>query len=76
MPKMIQVRNVPEAVHRRLKAKAALAGKSLSEYLLEVMTEYAQALTPDEIAERLRRMPPVAPGMSSAELVRAERDSR
>lgn len=33
MKKMIQIRNVPEAVHRKLKARAACAGMSLSDYL-------------------------------------------
>lgn len=34
MPKMIQIRNVPDELHRRLKARAALASMTLSEYLL------------------------------------------
>ena len=76
MSKMIQIRNVPEALHRKLKARAASAGMSLSDYLLIEMRKVAEIPTIDEIRERVRSLPPVELPISAAELVRAERDSR
>ncbi len=55
---MIQIRNVPDALHRKLKVRAAEAGMSLSDYLLAEVERVAAAMTPDEIKEQLRRLPP------------------
>lgn len=46
----IQVRDVPEDVHRRYKARAAAAGMSLQEYLLAELVEGASLLSPAEVA--------------------------
>jgi plasmid stability protein len=51
---LIQIRNVPEDVHRMLKARAALAGTSLSDYLLREITRVAEAPTPEELDARIR----------------------
>ncbi len=72
---MIQIRNVPEALHRRLKAKAAMEGISLSELLLRRAAAEAETPTVDELRARLAALPPVATDMSAAELVRADRES-
>src|SRR4030065_186194 len=61
MSVMIQIRNVPEALHRRLKARAAEAGMSLSDYLLADLRRAAERPTPDELRERVRARPGVAP---------------
>ena len=53
MGKMIQVRNVPEVLHRSLKARAATAGMSLSDYLLGEHREIAERPTLAEFRERL-----------------------
>ena len=45
MPVMIQVRHVPDALHRRLKARAALAGMALSDYLLLELRSVAERPT-------------------------------
>jgi len=74
MSKMIQIRNVPDSLHRTLKARAALAGTSLSEYLLEEIRREAQRPTLAELQERLRKRAPVTPRLSPAEAVREERD--
>jgi antitoxin FitA len=74
MPTMIQIRNVPEALHRRLKSRAALAGMSLSEYLLNEIKEVAERPTLDELRARLQSRPSVTPPVGPAEAVRAERD--
>ncbi len=42
MSKMIQIRNVPDGLHRRLKARAAMAGRSLSDYLLNEIRRAAE----------------------------------
>lgn len=76
MPRMIQIRNVPDALHRTLKARAALAGMSLSDYLLAELRQVAERPTLDELRERLRRQEPVSLRESAAKAVRAERDSR
>ena len=73
---MIQIRNVPERLHRELKARAARAGMTLSDYLLDIVRTAAQRPEPDELLRRVRERSPVYPSESPAEAVRAERDSR
>ncbi len=76
MPKMIQIRNVPDALHRQLKARAALAGMSLSDFLLVEIRQSAERPTLAEMRERLAGRVPVVPAVSPADAVRAERDGR
>jgi antitoxin FitA len=76
MPKMIQLRNVPEALHRQLKSRAALEGMSLSDYLLAEISRIAERPTPSELRARLRTRQPVESELSSAEAVRLERHKR
>jgi plasmid stability protein len=73
---MIQIRNVPDALHRRLKSRAALAGMSLSDYLLGEIREVAERPTLDELRARLARRSSMTPSLAPAEAVRAERDCR
>ena len=74
MPTMIQIRNVPEALHRQLKSRAALAGMSLSDYLLGEIRQVAERPTLDELRARLERRSGVTPSVTPAQAVRAERD--
>jgi plasmid stability protein len=74
MTTMIQIRNVPDTLHRRLKSRAALAGMSLSEYLLSEIRQVAERPTLDELRARLERRPPMTPSVEPAQAVRAERD--
>ena len=74
MSKMVQIRNVPDKLRRRLKARAALAGLSLSAYLLAHLREVAEQPTVDELQARLQRHPPLKLSISPADAVRAERD--
>ena len=76
MTTMIQIRNVPDAVHRRLKSRAALAGMSLSDYLLDEIRRMAERPTLSELQARLRSRPAAALSMEPVEAVRAERDLR
>ena len=73
---MIQLRNVPDALHRRLKARAAMAGMSLSDYLLLEIKEIAEKPTLLEMRERLHQRDPISVAIDTASLVREERDSR
>lgn len=73
---MIQIRNVPDALHRRLKSRAALAGMSLSDYLLQQIREVAERPTIEEMRARLARRSPVSVSIDPVNAVRAERDSR
>jgi antitoxin FitA len=74
MPSMIQIRNVPDPLHRRLKSRAALAGMSLSDYLLGQIREVAEKPTLEELRARLQRRTAVTPSVTPAQAVRAERD--
>lgn len=74
MSTMIQIRNVPDALHRRLKSRAALAGMSLSDYLLSEIRELAARPTLEELRSRLERRSSVMPSIAPVEAVRAERD--
>jgi antitoxin FitA len=76
MPKMIQVRNVPDNLHRKLKSRAALEGLSLSDYVLREMEHVAERPTLKEMAERLASRTPVKYKRSPVEILREERDSR
>jgi plasmid stability protein len=73
--KSVQIRNVPDAVHRRLKVRAAQAGMSLSDLLLAEVVRLASLPTADEMRERLRARKPVRLSESAAEALRKERDS-
>jgi len=76
MSKMIQLRNVPDALHRSLKARAAMAGMSLSDYLVNEIREIAERPTLAELRERLQRRKPVVVELDAARLVREEREAR
>lgn len=76
MTKMIQIRNVPDPLHRELKARAARAGMSLSDYLLRIVRRATDRATPEEMRARLAEREPVEPAESTAEAVRSERDAR
>ena len=71
---MIQIRNVPDALHRRLKSRAALAGMSLSDYLLSEIRQVAERPTLDELRARLEHRPGTTLSVDPAAAVRAERD--
>jgi len=73
---MIQLRNVPEGLHRTLKARAALAGMSLSDYLVTEIRRVAERPTIAELRERLERRTPANSRVSAADAVREERDGR
>jgi len=76
MSAMIQIRNVPDALHRELKSRAALAGMSLSDYLLDEIRQVAERPTLDQLRARLESRPAVSLSLAPADAVRAGRDMR
>ena len=74
MTAMIQIRNVPDRLHRQLKSRAALAGMSLSDYLLNEIRYVAERPTLDELRARLASRSSVTPSVSPTDAIRAERD--
>jgi len=76
MSKLIQLRNVPDALHRQLKVRAARSGLPLSDYLIREVRKIAEKPTPEQMRERLRLREPYRGRVSPTEVVREERDSR
>lgn len=74
MTKMIQIRNVPDDLHAKLKARAAEARLSLSDYLLGELERSADQMTDAEILRRLERLESIDAPQSSAEIIRELRD--
>ena len=72
---MVQVRNVPDALHRKLKARAATAGQSLSEYLLTELERVAARPTREEMLTRLHSRTRVRLKTAAAVVIREERES-
>ncbi len=73
---MVQIRNVPDDLHRGLKARAALEGQSLSEFALAELRRSMERPSRRELIERVRSHEPVMQGTPSATAVRDERDGR
>jgi antitoxin FitA len=70
---MVQVKGVPESVHRTLKARAALRGQTLSDYLRSEMERLAARPSPDELLALLDHDAPAELGESAAAEVRRSR---
>ncbi len=76
MNKHVQIREIPEAIHRKLKTRAAAEGLSMSDYLRRLIERDLKRPNWDEIEARMKKMKPVTLSESTAESVRRERDSR
>ena len=76
MSTMLQVRNVPDNIHRTLKARAASRGLALSDYALEVLKREISRPTPDEMLRRFQALTRVGARESAASLVRKGREGR
>jgi antitoxin FitA len=74
--RLIQIRHVPDRVHRILKARAAEEGKTLSDYLLQEVERIADRPTLASLAERIRTRAKPEATLDSAAAVRAEREAR
>jgi antitoxin FitA len=75
MSKMVQVRNVPDTLHRKLKARAAMAGQSLSDYLLTELGRIAARPTREEMLARIHSRTRTRLRTETATIIREERDS-
>ena len=76
MGRMVQIRNMPDAMHRKLKARAAQAGLSFSDYLLRELRKIADQPTLDEMLARLNERERFQPTTPPAAVLREERDRR
>ena len=76
MSTMVQIRNVPVAFHRRLQARAATEGMSMSDYILREVGKALDRPTREETLARLRERPVLTLPKTAADLLRAERDAR
>jgi len=76
MSTMIQLRHVPDTLHRQLKARAALSGLSLSDYLIREVRKIAELPSAEEMQQRLRQREPYQGKLTPTAAVRAERDRR
>jgi plasmid stability protein len=76
MPKMIQIRHVPDAVHRKLKARAATKGMSLSDYLMLEINEIAKLPTMDDWLDHVATREPVELREPAAVTIRKIREGR
>ncbi|MGQ0743864.1 MAG: FitA-like ribbon-helix-helix domain-containing protein [Acidimicrobiales bacterium] len=73
---MLQIRNVPDDVHRRLKARAAIEGRSLSEMALAELTRSLERPTRRELIDRVQSRERAVVSQPPSEAVQAERDAR
>ena len=76
MAKTIQLRNVPDDVHRALKSRAGMLGLSLSDYLLAEIKKMAKGPTLVELRKRLHKREPISADIDAARIVREERERR
>jgi len=76
MSKMIQLRNVPDSLHRTMKARAAMAGVSLSDYIIREIRRMAERPTMEELRQRVAKREPVKLPVSAADIIRAGREER
>ncbi len=73
MSKMLQIRNVPDDLHRRLKSRAAITGMSMSDYVLREIERSLSRPTREEVFARIAELPPIELDPSPAEVLREER---
>jgi len=73
---MVQIRNVPSDFHRRLKARAAIEGMSMSDFILREVGKALDRPTRQEVLSRLRGPAPRKLRRKAADVIREERDAR
>ena len=76
MSTTLQIRNVPDEVHRRPESRAALAGMSMSEYVLRAIEKLLSRPTHEEVFARIAELPPIELDPPVAEVLREERERR
>ena len=73
---MIQIRNVPDDLHRNIKAKAAAKGKTMAHFLVEMVQEILRRPDIEALIQRVRNRPIDKSGFDATAFIRGERDSR
>lgn len=76
MTPMIQVRNIPEGLQRRLKARAAMEGVSMSAYVRRLIERAVERPSRQEVLNRLRALPPIEPDIAAPEILQEARGFR
>jgi plasmid stability protein len=76
MNKMVQIRNLPEKTHRKLKARAASEGMTITDYVTRLITRDLEKPSIRELFNRLQNTPKVTLDPSPEVLIREDRDSR
>jgi plasmid stability protein len=76
MPKMIQVRNVPESLHQELVRRAKARGQTLTDYIQEILEREVARPDREEVFRRILESEPVDLGVSVATLIREGREER
>jgi len=76
MSTMLQIRNVPDKLHRTLKARAALAGMTMSDYALRMIRTALERPTREELLARLAELPSPQLDVPPADVIREERKRR
>jgi len=76
MSKMIQVRNVPDKLHRELTRRARASGETLTEYVERILAREVARPTPEAVFERVARRSRVDLGEPASELIKRERAAR
>ncbi len=72
----LQIRNIPPSLHKRLKARAATEGVSMSRYVLREIERALERPTRRELIEAIRSQPKVVLDRPVADILREERDRR
>jgi plasmid stability protein len=75
MSRMVQIRNVPDTLHRKLKGRAAHLGQTLSDYLLAELERLADRPTREEMLARVHGRKRVTLKTPAAVIIREERES-
>jgi plasmid stability protein len=76
MPKMLQVRNVPDRLHRELTRRAKGRGQTLSDYVRGILEREVARPPASEVFARIERRSPVKLSVPAAELIREEREEQ
>jgi hypothetical protein len=76
MSKMIQVRNVPDRLHRELVRRAQERGQTLTDFITELLRREVARPPAEEVFDRIERRRPVILSETPAEMIRREREER
>ena len=76
MSKMLQIRNVPDGLHARLKVRAAYVGMSMSDYVLREIRRSLDRPTREEVFARIAGLPPIRLDPPPADILREDRNKR